>query len=313
MTSSTRIVLQGEFAAVKNDNILIKTTIPKTCTIFTLYNKESKIRVLAHIDDYTDVDKAMIHISGILENRFSKALDSSFVAKVFGGTNDQFSKQQQQLILEIFKKKKINCDVLLLSQDTAQSSQSVLQENGEVTFLKKKEINKRLEYLQVREYGEWNNYLDKNYVDMDGDQIPYFEIKEASRLEEDIPDFEIEGLQRENIEKAQFLESKEKWKLPIQEERTVVQDNENMMRKLQKIISEGSSNVIKKTAEKQDFNLLLRQSVTHPAHMQLSRFLLANKLAFNINIASRGEKSGTAMDVAKKFNNQDAIDLLKRY
>lgn len=47
--------------------------------------------------------------------------------------------------------------------------------------------------------------------------------------------------------------------------------------------------------------------------MQLSRFLLANKLAFNINIASRGEKSGTAMDVAKKFNNQEAIDLLKRY
>ncbi|MGL5263886.1 MAG: hypothetical protein ACRDAI_04840 [Candidatus Rhabdochlamydia sp.] len=46
---STRIVLQGEFSAVKDDDAVIKTTIPNTCTIFTLYNKESKIRVLAHI------------------------------------------------------------------------------------------------------------------------------------------------------------------------------------------------------------------------------------------------------------------------
>ncbi|MGL4540789.1 MAG: hypothetical protein ACRCU0_07455 [Candidatus Rhabdochlamydia sp.] len=310
---STRIVLQGEFSAVKDDDAVIKTTIPNTCTIFTLYNKESKIRVLAHIDDYTDVDKAIIHISGILENRFNKPISPSFVAKVFGGTNDSFSKKQQKLVIKAFEKMKINFDVLLLSQDIAQRSQSVFKVDGKVSFLEKKEINNRLEYLQVREYGEWNNYLDRNYGDLQGDQIPYFEIKEASRLEKDIPYFEIEGLQRENIKKAQLLEREGKLQLPIQEERTAVQDNKEVIRKLQELINKSSSNLIKKTAGKQNFNLLLRQSVTHPAHMQLSKFLLTNKLVLNINIESQGEKSGTAMDVAKKFNNQKAVDLLKMY
>lgn len=309
---STRIVLQGEFVAVKSDDALIKTTIPTTCTIFTLYDKESKIRVLAHIDDYTDVDKAIIHISGILKNRFSKPISSSFVVKIFGGTNGQFSKKQQQLVLETFKKMKINCDRLPLSQDTAQRSQSIFKADGKVTFLKKQEMNKRLEYLQLREYGEWNNYLDRDYGDLQGDQIPYFEIKEASRLEKDIPYFEMKDLEGENIEKAQLLEREGKLKLPIQEKRTAVQDNEEVMRKLKELVAK-SSNLIKKTTEKKDFNLLLRQSMTHPAHIQLSRFLLDNKLALNINSASRGEKSGTAMDVAKKFSNQKAIDLLKMY
>jgi hypothetical protein len=237
-------------------------------------------------------------------------LDSSFVAKVFGGTNDLFSKKQQQLVLEIFKKKKIDCNILSLSQNTTRWSQSIFEADGKVTFLEEKEINTRLEYLQLREYGEWNNYLDRNYKNLQGDQIPYFEIKEASRLEKDIPCFEMKSLERKNIEKAQILERRGKLKLPIQEERIVVQ---NIMRELQELVSKSPSNLIKKTTEKKDFNLLLRQSVTHPAHIYLSSFLLDNKLALNINITSRGNKSGTAMDVAKKFNNQAAIDLLKRY
>ena len=47
------------------------------------------------------------------------------------------------------------------------------------------------------------------------------------------------------------------------------------------------------------------------AHVEPLKFLLDNKIKLNINIASRGETSGTAMDIAKKLKNQQAVDLLK--
>lgn len=55
--------------------------------------------------------------------------------------------------------------------------------------------------MQHREYGEWNNILDREYGHLSGGQIPYFEIKEAERLEESIPNFNVKS-----TEYAQWLE-----------------------------------------------------------------------------------------------------------
>lgn len=85
----------GEFAVIKgNDanNCLVKTTIPKTCTVFTLYHKESRTGILAHIDDYTEVVGAVDKISKVLKNTCDLPINACFTAKIFGGTEDAFSK-----------------------------------------------------------------------------------------------------------------------------------------------------------------------------------------------------------------------------
>lgn len=63
----------------------------------------------------------------------------------------------------------------------------------------------------------------------------------------------------------------------------------------------------------ESFDFLLRYSSKDPKHIKLLSFLLDNRSAFGIDMASQEEESGTAMDIAKKFENQPAIDLLAMY
>lgn len=180
-------------------------------------------------------------------------------------------------------------------------------------FVKKEETNNRLEYLQFREYGDFSTILDNDYGHLEGDEIPYFEIKEASRLEKDIPDFPMENLKKESIKKAQAAEKEKAFTLSIQAKRTTTQDNKEAIKSLQEFFVGNISDSIKKSIEKRDLNLLLRQLSVKPSYVKQLEFLLNNKEKLNINIASRGEKSGTAMDVAKKFKDQQAVDLLEMH
>lgn len=72
-------------------------------------------------------------------------------------------------------------------------------------------------------------------------------------------------------------------------------------------------NAIMKSVKERNFNLLLRQSTVGNNTKELLEFLLQNLSSLNIDIHSKGEKSGTAMDVAVKNGNAEAIELLKKY
>jgi Fic/DOC family len=71
--------------------------------------------------------------------------------------------------------------------------------------------------------------------------------------------------------------------------------------------------VIMKSVKERNFNLLLRQAVSSKNTKELLEFLLQNLSPLNIDINSKGEKSGTAMDIAVKNKNEEAIKLLSQY
>jgi SAM-dependent methyltransferase len=62
----------------------------------------------------------------------------------------------------------------------------------------------------------------------------------------------------------------------------------------------------------QDFNLLLRLVSADSQFIPLLQFLLAHRQKLNIDLGAKGKTSGTALDVATKKNNKEAIDILKK-
>lgn len=89
----------------------------------------------------------------------------------------------------------------------------------------------------------------------------------------------------------------------------------NKLENLTLLINEKFSNlnVFMKSVKERNFNLLLRQSASNKSTKELLEFLLQNVSCLNIDINSKGEKSGTAIDVAIKNENKEAISLLKQY
>lgn len=89
----------------------------------------------------------------------------------------------------------------------------------------------------------------------------------------------------------------------------------NRVENLKLLVNERFSkfHLIIKSVNERNFNFLLRQSAFNKSTTELLEFLLQNLSFFNIDIHSKGEKSGTAMDVAVKNKNEEAIHLLKKY
>lgn len=77
--------------------------------------------------------------------------------------------------------------------------------------------------------------------------------------------------------------------------------------------SQSDAIAIMKFVKARNFNLLLRQSAARKNAKELLAFLLQNLSSLNIDINSKGEKSGTALEVAIKSGNKEAISLLKKY
>lgn len=82
---------------------------------------------------------------------------------------------------------------------------------------------------------------------------------------------------------------------------------------LQKFIEEHFSDsfLLRKSVQERNFNLLLRQSASNPKNITLLKYLINNLETLDIDIHSKGEKSGNALDVAVKFHNAEAIELLR--
>jgi hypothetical protein len=76
---------------------------------------------------------------------------------------------------------------------------------------------------------------------------------------------------------------------------------------------EGIHPKAQKAFEDKNFNLLFRQAASEPASIKLLEFLLINAKTLSIDILSKGEKSGTALNVAHRYNNELAIELLKKH
>ncbi len=93
---------------------------------------------------------------------------------------------------------------------------------------------------------------------------------------------------------------------------TQVNEVESVIREISTLIDSKDSDSAQflSTIQERNFNLLLRQSSKSPKHIDLLRCLLKNRLLLNIDIQAKGKTSGTALDVATKFKNQVAIDLL---
>ncbi|MDP1879920.1 MAG: Fic family protein [Parachlamydiaceae bacterium] len=70
---------------------------------------------------------------------------------------------------------------------------------------------------------------------------------------------------------------------------------------------------VQKLFDERNFNLLLRQSASNSITLDLLEFLLANATTLPIDIFSRGEKFGNALDIAKKYENLQGIALLEKY
>jgi Fic/DOC family len=87
------------------------------------------------------------------------------------------------------------------------------------------------------------------------------------------------------------------------------------VQKLQTLVKAQFSSFpkISNSLSERNFNLLLRQSSSDKEFFLLLKFLLKHSKELGIDIASFGEKSGTALDVAKKFNNEEGIGLLQKY
>jgi hypothetical protein len=309
------IVLQNEFALVQGNEVedaIIKTSIVKQCIVFSLYNKETKMSVLAHLDDYADVRNAMNKINNSLV-KFNTPLNGrTFCAKLLGGTNDEFSLSQKQAIRDIFRQLHLTFEELKLTENIKNRPQIALNaRNGELIILDGNKINGKLEYLQQREYGMWNDILDDNYKGVAGHLLPSFEIHEANRCEEDLPKFEYQSIQH-----AQILEGAGFFSLPLQPKREVVKGKKEIITEIEELINQNggqNSGLLLQTVTKRDFNLLLRQSSTDPVLINLLQYLLQHRFSLDIDLESRGNTSGTAMDVAFKYKNQKAIDLLKTY
>jgi hypothetical protein len=83
--------------------------------------------------------------------------------------------------------------------------------------------------------------------------------------------------------------------------------------KILSFISSGDVDAprLKSAVENRDFNLLLRLVATDRKHIELLKFLLDHRKDLNIDLAAKGKTSGTALDVATKKNNKEAIEILQ--
>ncbi len=212
---TTRIVLQGEFAIVDGSTSqeTIKTVHAYTCTVFSLYNPDSKIAVLGHFDDYTDVTASLDRIATILKERFGEELNQKYYAKLV-------DRSECGVVASYFKKRGISIWKLNLEKfGSFRPHLSIRPQDGVNIIIE--DTNYPLEYLQRREYAKFVNRLERKYPGVDSLDLPYFPAREACRHEEKVAKFpkNVNSMKKAK-EWGSYLESLSKDWFPIQAERS---------------------------------------------------------------------------------------------
>jgi hypothetical protein len=297
------IVLQGEFAVIQNRPASppsIKTSIPTACHVVTLYSKERHIGILAHVDDYTSVTNLFNSIIETLQKNFSVGLSSGkFEAKLMGGSNAPYSQGKRTEIKKILTRFALVPKWVNLPSPRPQISINL--SNGELEFFAQGKINQRLESLQKSEYGAFQDHLDLEYANVAGSSIPDFAAKKADRLESSISTGTVHSLLR--------------WKRRAVLGSTPQVCQESLESKSYEMVEALSDTfpALLTSLHAKDFNRLFRQSAVDPKCIDLLKFLFSHAPFFRIDTNASGETSGTALDVATRNNNREAIEFLTQH
>jgi MYND finger len=212
-----RIVLQGEMAIVKAKNAtdgLIKTTRPFNCIVFTLYDQTNHIGILAHIDSHTGVAKSILEIGKKLKEKMNVPLSSNFTASVMGGTDRDFSVNQKNLIITYLKSMMVTIKMFDFGKEKTEPPQIIFNAySGELSFIHKKDscFNYSLQYLQFREFAIFGFSSES--------ETGNFRIKEATRMETDVPRFNVKLDRDGNMDHKFFRSQEEKMPLCLQPKR----------------------------------------------------------------------------------------------
>ena len=232
MSSSPLVVLQGEFAVEQSLSSLagahiLKTPRPLSCIVVAMYNRAKGVGALAHIDDYTDAANTIEKICNFAKDKFEAPCSGEYNAFIMGGTSDPFSVQNKDLITQVLHSLNIKTKIKPLSEDISIRPQITLDvQNGKLRLLKDDQIDQKLEYLQRREYGEFNRWLDAAYAGVNGADIPYFEGKLALRHERDIPEFKANTAQE--LEQTRRKDQLGQIKLPLRPQRKAISNRDEL-------------------------------------------------------------------------------------
>lgn len=305
-----RIVLQGEFGIACGDEPTLKTTCPSLCTVIAFYNSHRRIAVLAHVDDYTSIEHMLNKISKILGRKFKTSLSCNFQATIAGGSSNSCSVQQREALQSTLAALKIKTTTLPLTEKIQDRPQITFDAHaGNISLEAGERLNCHLEYLQQREYGEFNNLLDASYGCLPGTEIPFFKAREATRTEEQLAAFEWISTAH-----AQLLENEGQIQVPIKPQRIVAPSFAQKLNRLEQMVASfKDAKSLNTSLLEKNFNLILRQAAANAKYFPLLKFLLEQGIYFKIDLTARGATSGTALDVARKFSNSAAIELLQKF
>lgn len=222
--------------------------------------------------------------------------NGNFTATIYGGAKDDRSEEIQTYVNETLKLFGIET-IIGKKNENYQARQQILMNtrNGEVAMV---ENMRSLEFLQERENGSLGKHSKITITAL-------HKIREATRNMEEIKFIESEN----NEDKIENI------KLPLKTDAEELSSDKCNILALKvwiyAVVSEEDLEDTLKPINDEDFNLLFRRLAMKPKYVGLLNLLLENKNAYKINIKSQGKKSGTALDVAIKYNNIQAIEFLR--
>jgi hypothetical protein len=245
---------------------------------------------MACLDNYTNALDAINQIKKILNNSYQIPLTNDFKAVVFTSEDLTGSvPKEHQLALEYLKKIDIQITPYLLPKSSphvhifmdAQDGM-IMGVGGTATNDSHDNFSKLIQF-QTNEYQEFKKKFKNLFSSILVDQRLLCHVKFAQRT--------------------------------VREELKIHSDRNPILSKstLHLIIQnfECIKELPKEIVDSKDYNLMLRKAASNPKLLVLLKFLLENMTPLEIDPSSKGQNSGTALDVAKKYRNQEAIRLLE--
>ncbi len=161
----------------------------------------------------------------------------------------------------------------------------------------------------MSEYGTFLDEYNRVRDEHPGMPLLMFEGKPATRQELDIPDTK-DVCDCVNWKTCTLIEARRDLTEPlVNGEPWNISGYELCIKNLESLV-EGNNSLMN-TLKKENFNLLFRQAAQDKKYIELLKYLLDNADILAFDIHSKGEKSGNALDVTIKNQNQQAVNLLK--
>lgn len=277
------LVFQGEVAVANNQ--WIQTSTPTSCSVIAVNGSSSPIGALAHVDDFTNVYSIINTLTVLLKRDHQKELSADhFNVRVMGGNNDKFSIEQRRLIHTAFQK--LGITITVVSLPDPRPCIALHTGTGQLEY----SYDTQIDRIQGYEYGCFKISLEN---DIKSKKIKYslsditFEAKVASRT----------------------LET-----LAIKPERKLVLSSVDSIKKIYAIASPffKGEKALGQAYDAKNYELMLRRAAVTAKTKDVVTSLKEHASSLEILLASRGEKSGTAWDVAEAKGNKSALQILNQ-